>query len=166
MLKAFGALAVFLGLSWCGFQRAGWYRRRLRCLEAWHRGVLEGERMLCDLGETTPAFLKRLEREPPLREMAQGCLDRLAREQRLESAWSGALESAGLPLTQEERRTVAALGAVIGRYDVSQQRPALEAARSRLEEQMARAEEEKGRLGRMWSVLGVSAGVLAVVMLY
>ena len=40
------------------------------------------------------------------------------------------------------------------------------AARSRLEEQMARAAEERGRLGRMWSVLGVSAGVLAVVMLY
>lgn len=166
MLKAFGALAVFLGLSWCGFQRAGWYRRRLRCLESWHRGVLEGERMLCDLGETTLAYLERLEQEPPLQEMARGCLDRLSREQHLEAAWSGALEASGLPLTQEERRTIAALGAVIGRYDVSQQRPALEAARSRLEEQMARAAEERGRLGRMWSVLGVSAGVLAVVMLY
>lgn len=166
MLKALGALTVFLGLSWCGFQRSGWYRRRLDCLEAWHRGVLEGERMLCDLGETTPAFLRRLSEEKPLREMAQNCLNRLAREERLESAWTGALDTSALPLSQEERRTVAALGAVIGRYDVTQQRPALAAARSRLEEQMARAEEEKSRLGRMWSVLGVSAGVLAVVMLY
>ena len=40
------------------------------------------------------------------------------------------------------------------------------ASRLRLEEHMVRAEEEKGRLGRMWSVLGVSAGVLAVVLLY
>ena len=31
---------------------------------------------------------------------------------------------------------------------------------------MLQAEEEKRRLGRMWSVLGVSAGLLAVVMLY
>lgn len=166
MLKALGALAVFLGLSWCGFQGAGWYRRRLNCLEAWHRGVLEGERMLCDLGETTPAFLERLGREPPLRQMARSCLVRLDRQEGLESAWTGALEDAGMPLKEEERHALAALGAVIGRYDVSQQRPALEAARSRLEEQMVRAEEEKGRLGRMWSVLGVSAGVLAVVMLY
>lgn len=166
MLKALGALAVFLGLSWCGFQRAGWYRRRLRCLEAWHRGVLEGERMLCDLGESTPAFLERLGQEPPLGEMARDCLDRLGREQHLAPAWTGALKAAGLPLTEEEQHTVAALGAVIGRYDVTQQRPALEAARLRLEEHLVRAEEEKGRLGRMWSVLGVSAGVLAVVLLY
>lgn len=166
MLKALGALAVFCGLSWCGFQRAGWYRRRLDCLEAWHRGVLEGERMLCELGETTPVFLERLAMEPPLKEMARNCLDRLDREERLEPAWTGALASASLPLSQEEQRTVAALGTVIGRYDISQQRPALEAARSRLEEHLARAEEEKVRLGRMWSVLGLSAGVLAVVMLY
>lgn len=166
MLKALGALAVFCGLSWCGFQRAGWYRRRLDCLEAWHRGVLEGERMLCQMGETTPAFLERLALEPPLQEMARNCLDRLGREERLEPAWTGALASSSLPLSQEEQRTVAALGAVIGRYDVAQQRPALEAARSRLEEHLVRAEEEKTRLGRMWSVLGLSAGVLAVVMLY
>ena len=61
---------------------------------------------------------------------------------------------------------MAALGAVIGRYDVAQQRPALAAAGRRLEEHMLQAEEEKRRLGRMWSVLGVSAGLLAVVMLY
>ncbi len=166
MLRTLGALAVFCSLSWCGFHRAGWYVRRLKCLDAWRRAVLEGERMLCDLGESTPAFLERLCRDETLRPMARDCLDRLGREERLELAWTGALAEAAQPLTGEERCTVAALGAVIGRYDVAQQRPALAAAGRRLEEHMLQAEEEKRRLGRMWSVLGVSAGLLAVVMLY
>lgn len=166
MLRALGALAVFCALSWCGFHRAGWYGRRVNCLQAWYRAVLEGERMLCDLGETTPVYLERLGEEAALRPMARRCLERLSGEERLETAWVGALEEAALPLTREERRTVADLGAVIGRYDVSQQRPALAAARGRLEEHLARAGEERRRLGRMWSVLGLSAGTLAVVMLY
>ncbi len=166
MLKALGGLAVFCALSWCGFHRAGWYARRIACLEAWRGAALEGERMLCDLEESTPRFLERLAAENPLETMARSCLARLGRGERLEKAWTEALEEAAMPLTEEERRTIAALGAVIGRYDVAMQRPALIAARRRLEGHLLQAEEEKHRLGRMWSVLGVSAGILAVVLLY
>jgi len=166
MLRLIGAAAAFGALSWCGFHRAAWYRRRVSCLAAWRRGVLEGERMLCDRGESTPAYLARLGEIPGLERMAGDCLARLEQEERLEPAWEKALADARLPLNEEERRAVAALGSVIGRYDPDHQRLALEEARQRLGTLLAAAEEERRRLCRMWPVLGVSAGALVVILFY
>lgn len=166
MLKLAGAAAVLFAFSWCGIHRCGWYARRLDCLLTWQNALLEGERMLCDLGESTPAYLEQLREAPGLGAMAERCLHRLAQEERLELAWCGAVEESAFPLTVEEKRTILSLGTVLGRYDAQEQRQALYAARQRLEVQIVRAEEEKVRLGRMWSVLGISAGVLAVVLLY
>ena len=166
MLKLLGAAAVFCAVSWCGLDRAGWYRRRLDCLRTWQTAVLEGERMLCDLGASTPDYLERLRELPLLRPMAEQCLIALKQEQRLGKAWTQAVSDAVFPLYQEELEAVSGLGRVLGRYDAEEQRRALEDVRKRLEGFTARAEEERARLGRMWSVLGLTAGALAVVLLY
>ena len=57
MLRLLGALGVFCALSWCGFQRALWYRQRVDCIAAWQNALREGERQLCDLGIQTPEWL-------------------------------------------------------------------------------------------------------------
>ncbi len=166
MLKALGAAGVFCTLSWCGAHRAGWYRRRLNCLLAWQSALLEAERMLCDLGSSTPSYLEWLKSQPMTRPMAERCLELLQEEQGMAQAWGQALEGAEFPLTAEELCPLVALGNVLGRYDATEQRIALAETRARLGGQIALAEEEKRRLSRMWSVLGVSGGLLAVVLLY
>ena len=166
MLKLLGAAAVFCAVSWCGLDRAGWYRRRLDCLRTWQSAILEGERMLCDLGMSTPDYLERLRELPLLLTMAEQCLIDLKREQRLGEGWTRAVSDALFPLNQDELEAISALGWVLGRYEAEEQRRTLEDTRKRLEAFTARAEEEKARLGRMWSVLGLTAGALAVVLLY
>ena len=166
MLKLLGAAAVFCALSWCGFYRAGWYGRRLDCLHSWHTAVLEGERMLCDLNESTPAYLERLREVPWLGAMAETCLRLLRNEERLELAWREAVRQGDFPLSGEEMRVIFALGAVLGRYDTGEQRQVLQYARQKLATQISAVQEERARLSRMWSVLGISAGLLAVILLY
>lgn len=166
MLKLLGAVVVFGALSWCGIHRSGWYTRRLDCLQTWQQALLEGERMLCDLGESTPEYLERLRELPGMGAMAEQCLARLDQEERLEPAWRHGVESAHFPLSGEEQRMILSLGSVLGRYEAEEQRQSLRGAQQRLLGRIALAEEEKARLGRMWSVLGISAGVLAVILLY
>lgn len=166
MLKLMGALAVFCGLSWWGIDRGRWYGRRVECLRRWQNALLEGERMLCDLGASTPDYLQMLTQCPVFTPVAQKCMQLLAEEERLEPAWRQAVDGAELPLTEDELRALRDLGSTLGRYDGEEQRRVIRAQLSRLETFLARAEEEKSRLSRMWSVLGLSCGALAVVLLY
>lgn len=166
MLKILGALAVFCALSWCGINRSRWYGRRLDCLHGWYAAAAEGERMLCELNESTPDYLERLREMPGLGAMAEQCIELLREEERLEWAWHQAVRRADFPLSAEELRVVSDLGAVLGRYDAEEQRRALKNARQRLTAQISAVQEERARLSRMWSVLGISAGALTVILLY
>lgn len=165
-MKLIGATAVFCAFGWCGIYRAKGYVRRLDCLHSWHMAVSEGERMLCDLNVSTPEYLERLGELPGLGMMARRCIALLREEERLERAWQQAVRLADFPLAAEELRVIHALGTVLGRYDAEDQRRALHYARQQLAAQISAVSEERGRLSRMWSILGVSAGALAVILLY
>lgn len=166
MLRLAGAVMVFGALSWCGFRRAGWYTRRMRCLEAWQSAVLEGERVLCDRGAATSDFLESIQQDPLLRPFAEGCSAGLRQEQPMHLAWGRALERAEFPLKEEEAACLAELGRVLGQYEGEQQRVVLREAGAKLARYGEGAWEERNRLAKMWSMLGVSAGVLLVVLLY
>jgi stage III sporulation protein AB len=166
VVRQLGALAVFSSLSWCGFARARWYRRRLACLAQWQQALLEGERMLCDLGQPTLDYLIWMQTQPQLASVGRACLSSIRQEQPFGTAWRSSLGQAGLPLGRDELQTLAELGNALGRLDSAQQRVALQSARLRLSRYQVAAEEDRQRLGRMWSALGVCAGVLAVVLLY
>ena len=166
MLKLLGALGVFCALSWCGFQRAFWYRRRVDCLAAWQSALREGERQLCDLGIQTPEWLAWMRKQKLLGTFAEQCRADLERSGSFSAAWRAALTQTEFPLGKDELWVLESLSDVIGRCDSAGQRAALRAAQDRLELYARQAEEEKRRLGKMWSVLGLSAGALAVVLLY
>ena len=79
--------------------------------------------------------------------------------------WGQALEESGLALEEEDRRLLEELGASLGRYDGRSQCQAIAQVRGRLEENLAAALERRERLGRVYGVLGLSAGALAVILL-
>lgn len=166
MLKLVGAAVLFSALSWCGWQKALWYQRHLDCLNGWRRSLLEGERQLCDLGVQTASYLEWLACQPELAQMAKRCLNGLEWEERFSLTWTSALRESGFPLYEDELDTLGALGEVLGQYDVDRQRQSLSYAGIRMQDAIKRAEEEKGRLGKMWRLLGMGAGAFAVVLLY
>lgn len=61
--------------------------------------------------------------------------------------------------------TILSVGAVLGRYDAESQRGAISAARERLNGFWADAVEERRRQGKVYSVLGATAGAFLVILL-
>ena len=79
--------------------------------------------------------------------------------------WSKGLEQCPLRLSREDRGLLEQLGPVLGRYDGDSQRQALENVLAGLSRQQAQAEDDRRRLGRVYGVLGVTAGLFLALVL-
>ena len=79
--------------------------------------------------------------------------------------WRDSLEAAPLRLAEGDRALLRRLGPVLGRYDGDSQRRALEEASAELRALREGAAEDRRRLGRVYTVLGVAGGLLLVILL-
>ena len=79
--------------------------------------------------------------------------------------WSRGLERCPLQLSREDRALLEQLGPVLGRYDGENQRQAVENVLIGLSRQQAQAEDDRRRLGRVYGVLGVTAGLFLALVL-
>ena len=79
--------------------------------------------------------------------------------------WSKGLEQCPLRLSREDRALLEQLGPVLGRYDGDSQRQAVENTLTGLSRQQAQAEDDRRRLGRVYGVLGLTAGLFLTLML-
>jgi stage III sporulation protein AB len=79
--------------------------------------------------------------------------------------WREELETCPLQLTAEDRQMLEQLGSVLGRYDGESQCRAIEEEVSRLGRQIVQAREDRRRLGRVYGVLGMTAGLFLAVLL-
>ena len=79
--------------------------------------------------------------------------------------WRDGLEQCRLQLTGEDRVLLEQLGPVLGRYDADSQLQAIEGVLAGLGRRQVLAEEERQRMGRVYGVLGMTAGVFLVILL-
>ena len=79
--------------------------------------------------------------------------------------WQEGLAQCPLRLGREDRAVLEQLGPVLGRYDGDSQRQAVEDALVGLHRQHAQAVEDQRRLGRVYGVLGVTAGLFLAIVL-
>ena len=79
--------------------------------------------------------------------------------------WDRGLEQCYLQLSREDRALLGQLGSVLGRYDGDSQRQAVENVLAGLSRQQAQAEDDRRRLGRVYGVLGVTAGLFLTLVL-
>ena len=79
--------------------------------------------------------------------------------------WSRGLERSPLRLSREDRALLEQLGPVLGRYDGDSQRQAVENVLTGLIRQQTQAEDDRRRLGRVYGVLGLTAGLFLTLML-
>ena len=79
--------------------------------------------------------------------------------------WNKGLEQGSLRLSREDRALLEQLGPVLGRYDGDSQRQAVENVLAGLSRRQAQAEDDRRRLGRVYGVLGITAGLFLTLML-
>lgn len=102
---------------------------------------------------------------------AAALFDWCARETRrldgrtFQQVWQDGLGRCPMFLNEGDRAVLERLGPVLGRYDADGQRQALDGAIDSLKHQRTRAVEDRTRLGRVYGVLGVTAGLLLVILL-
>ncbi len=169
MLQLIGRLCVFLGVSMIGLLlRRGLYRR-VSCLRELLRGLECVERELAFALPPVEALLERLAQETrgECRAVYLSCRERFIfrGEERLEEIWTACFEAAELPLEEEDLNLIREVGGILGRYDGESQRLALRSIQSRLGGQITAAREEAGRMGKVYGTLGVSLGLLTVILL-
>ena len=82
-----------------------------------------------------------------------------------QTLWRTGLAQCPLCLDREDRTLLEQLGPVLGRYDGDSQRQALERVLAELSRRRERAEEDRRRLGRVYGVLGVTAGLFLAILL-
>ena len=85
--------------------------------------------------------------------------------QAFQEVWRAELDASPLRLKPEDRVLLERLGPVLGRYDGDSQRLALEEGAAGLRALQGAAADERNRLGRVYGVLGVMAGLLAAIVL-
>ena len=116
-----------------------------------------------------PELLERAAAEspPPVCTLFARCrtlLDELG-ERSMAELWREALEQVPLGLDGPGRLALEELGEVLGRYDGDGQREALAHTRAELSRALEQAREAREKQGRMYQVLGITAGAFLVILL-
>ena len=169
MLRLMGAALLTAGSAALGFGAVRRLDGRVRDLRGLLAGVETLQRelgwRLADLSEGLELAAGEVGGRPArfFRLCAQGAEHLDGRS--FQQVWQAGLDECQLRLDREDREPVEQLGAVLGRYDGDSQRQALKGAAARLERRQAQAAEDRKRLGRVYGVLGMTAGLFLVILL-
>lgn len=169
MIKMLGAVLLAAGCGAMGLGAVGRLDGRVRDLREISAGL---ETLHRELGWRLSPLPKALEmaagetRGPAAQffefcARKAGCLSGTPFQQH----WQEGLEKCPLRLDGEDRALLEQLGPVLGRYDGDSQRQAVENALSGLGHRQAQAVEDRQRLGRVYGVLGLTAGLFLVILL-
>lgn len=169
MLQILGKILVFLGISAFGLQyalglkrRASYLRDFIGALERLERelsfALLPVDVLLAQMKESSRAAVRQFFVHCETRFLTRG-------EERLEEIWTEALKVAAMPLSDEDKRLIQEIGGIMGRYDGDSQKQAFARIHDRLKVQQEEAAEEAARMGKVYTVLGLSIGLMVALML-
>ena len=169
MLKLMGALLLAGGAAAVGFSAAAGLNRRVRTLRVLLEALELIEREISFQLTPMDQLLERLSKRtpPPAGGFFACCragLEQLG-ERSLAQIWREALAQNSMGLAQQELDTLAGLGDLLGRYDGAGQQEALAQVRLQLAQDLRQAEKDREKRGRMYRVLGVTAGAFLVIVL-
>lgn len=79
--------------------------------------------------------------------------------------WEESLEESRLNLRGTDLSVLGQLGGILGRYDAEEQIAVMNHVLAQLEEQRIQAGEQSGRLGELYTVLGLTVGALIMIIM-
>ena len=165
MMKLAGAVFVWLGCALCGVQAAANLSRHTRLLESLVCALEQMERELVLSHLPMPELLERVEMSTsgPAAQLFAVCGRLLKQEYSFAHAWAGAVEEMELP--QEELTCLSGLGTLLGRFEAEEQGKSVNRVRRELEQWVVRARECQRAYGRVYGMLGITAGSFLVIVL-
>ncbi len=166
MIKICGIVLLLFGATWAGISaakkldmRVKTLRSMLECLE-----LFEWE-LTTNVPPTNQLFRDVSKRiSQPASSFLSACLHQIEiNEYSMAEVWENAAKKQLLALNQDDFEVLLPMGAILGRYDADSQKCSIMAVHQRLTGNLSNAIDEKKRLGRLYSTLGVMAGVFLVI---
>lgn len=168
MYRLIGALLVLGAMGWMGWSEGAALRKRTAFLRELVGALERMERELTFRLIPLPELFSRLARQtsPPLAAFFAACA-RHARssETVFGRAWQEEVQGLSSWLGREALESLSRLGQSLGRCDAEGEGRLLRAAATELREQLARAETESRRLGRLYQTLGLTGGAFLILVL-
>lgn len=169
-MRLVGAALVVAGCGALGMCAAAWLEGRVRDLGELAAGLDTLRRELGWRLSPLPDGLDAAGRalHGPAADFFTRCARRAGAPdgQPFQEVWRAELDAAPLRLKPEDRALLERLGPVLGRYDGDSQRQALEEGAAGLRALQGAAADERSRLGRVYGVLGITAGLFAAILLF
>lgn len=165
MIRWMGIGFVWGGCILWGLRAADGVRRRVRLLEDVGQALELLEREVVLNQTALPELLERLcdRRTRQGRQLFADCRRLLECTGSFERAWWNAMERS--ELSREDRVLLGSLPQVLGRYDARGQAQALSLLQQEVADRAARGREESTALGKVYRVLGITAGGFLVLTL-
>jgi len=170
MIRLIGAVLITAGAAAWGLLGVFRLRSRVRSLNALVSalGVMKSE--ICERLTPMPELLKLLGNEatPPASLLFKNAAEKIPSlgSKPFSTLWNQAVhETPELLLAPPEELALKELGLSLGRYDIGEQRSALQYAERRLGDYARKAETEREKNSKVHAFLGVAAGLFAVVIL-
>lgn len=170
MAKLFGALLIILSCTLIGFKKSASLRNRARSLADIINALEVMRSEICTRLTPMPELIERLSREAPREagrffSLINGNLGALGRKSFSEIWTCSARNSVSLGLKAEETEAVVALGTYLGRFEAKEQETAINRCISRMEGFLDEARRESRVNGKLYSGLGLAAGLMLTIIL-
>ena len=170
MIRIIGAVLITAGAAVWGLLGVFRLRSRVKNLNALvgALGVMKSE--ICDRLTPMPELLKLLGNEAtyPASLLFKNAAEKIPflGSKPFSSIWGQTvMETPELLLTTQEELVLKELGLSLGRYDIGEQKNALQYAERRMSDYARKAETEREKNSKVHAFLGVAAGLFAVVIL-
>lgn len=167
-MKWIGSALLLIGCTLIGF---GISWRMKRCLKM-KQGLLGGlntiVRELNGRSLPIPDLMEQAARssDGDAKDLFNECVLMLIHEERqFAEVWETTVEKYSLLIGTDGKEPIQRLGAVLGRYDTESQKQALSATIRQLEESCADAKENWNRMGKVYRILGLTAGIFLTILL-
>lgn len=167
MTVLMGKVLVLVGCAALGLLRGLELKKRTACLSDFRRALGALSREMAFSLRSLPDLLAGVQGNGPAGVFFALCRVHFQSSggESWTDSWQRALADAPLPLKEEDIQILRETGELLGRYDGDSQRQAMEGLLSRLEENLAEARVEEHRLFRVYTALGVTAGLFLCILL-
>ena len=169
MMRLLGAVLVVAGCGALGLAGAARLDGRVRDLGELAAGLDTLQRELGWRLAPLPQGLDTAARavRGPAAQFFAHCAREAGRQEgrSFQQVWREGLSAVPLRLASEDRALLERLGPVLGRYDGDSQRLALEDTAAGLRTLQGEAADDRRRLGRVYGVLGMTAGLFLAILL-
>lgn len=170
MIRLIGAVLITAGTAAWGLLGVFRLRSRVKNLNAIVSALSVMKSEICDRLTPMPELLRQMENEAtyPASQLFKNAAEKIPSlgSKPFSSIWGQAvLNTPELLLTPQEELVLTELGMSLGRYDIGEQRSAIQYAERRMDDFSRKAELDKERNSKVHAFLGVAAGLFAVVIL-